>query len=46
MSEEEALEIAEKEGGEALMEIFKLMFKDGFTPEQVLDIWNILPENY
>lgn len=46
MTEEEALKIAEKEEGETLVEIFKLMFKDGFTPEQALDIWNILPENY
>lgn len=46
MTKETALKIAEEEGGETLVEIFKLMFEDGFTPEQTLDIWrNILPEN-
>lgn len=46
MTKETALKIAEEEGGEALVEIFKLMFEDGFIPEQVLNIWNnILPEN-
>lgn len=45
MTEEAALKIAEKEGGESLVEIFKIMFEDGYTPEQALDIWNLLPEN-
>lgn len=45
MTEETALKIAEEEGGESLVEIFKLMFEDDFTPEQALDIWNILPKN-
>lgn len=45
MTEETALKIAEEEGGECLVEIFKIMFEDGYTPEQALDIWNLLPEN-
>lgn len=38
MTEKTALKIAEEKGGEALVEIFKLMFEDGFTPEQALDM--------
>lgn len=45
INEEDALKIAQEKGGESLVEIFKLMFNDGFTPQQVLDIWNILPNN-
>lgn len=45
MTKEDALKIAEDKGGETVVEIFKLMFADGLTPEQVLDIWDMLPEN-
>lgn len=42
MTEEEALEIARENDLE--WEVQELL-NEGFTPEQALDIWNILPEN-